>query len=589
MADRQRATPRPTTPLCPTTPGGIPVRLLVDAEPRSRARRALAVVLLAALAAGIAVVALAGCGAPSVPRPPGAVVNRVTEVHAPAAAGAAHAVVEAPSGARTRLDVFPVRGGLAARFRPRQAGWHRWRIVEDGPGARELAAGEVDAVDLGVPGQVVTRGAALATEDGRPFHPLGENRFNVYDASWSDGLSPEAYVARMAADGMNTLRVFVFTACGKDGVPRKPGCLEPALGRFDEDAARQYDAIFSAAEAHGVKVVLGIFAIGFTPGDAWKGWEDNPYSAARGGPARTPAEFFRSPVAREGAKARLRYALARWGASPALLSVDLLNEPEWDGAVPEEDWIPWAEEMARTWRAEDPYRHPITAGPVGLHWNVVHDERPWWAAPECDLVQWHRYGPDVYDVHALADALVGTVRDTRRYGKPVLVGEFAWGGEGKIRYDHTHVGIWSTTFAGAGVLAHSAPPFSEDSDEPMTAARASHFRTLAAFLRRAEASGPVAPARDPEASVPGLRALALAGDRTVALWLHAPRAGYGAPVHGATVKVRDLAAGAWRVSWWDDVTGERIATDRVDAGSGGAVLRAPPFALHVAALVERAE
>ena len=55
---------------------------------------------------------------------------------------------------------------------------------------------------------------------------------------------------------MNTLRIFVFSACGRPGGPRKLGCLEPALGRFDAEAAAQYDAIFAAAERHGVKVVL---------------------------------------------------------------------------------------------------------------------------------------------------------------------------------------------------------------------------------------------------------------------------------------------------------------------------------------------
>ena len=63
LAGKGRARGSPA-PLCPITPGGIPVRLLVDAAPRSRARRALPLVVLLALAAGLAAVALAGCGAP---------------------------------------------------------------------------------------------------------------------------------------------------------------------------------------------------------------------------------------------------------------------------------------------------------------------------------------------------------------------------------------------------------------------------------------------------------------------------------------------------------------------------------------------
>jgi cellulase (glycosyl hydrolase family 5) len=563
---------------------------------------------LAALAAALAV-ALPGAACRLPPPAPApaldarrvasarAEVNRVFEIRVAAPAGrraadvALRAEVVAPSGRRTRVPGFALddAGALAVRIRPREPGVHRWiASVDAGGGWREVASGRLVAEDRGAPGQVVARGGALALEDGRPFHPLGENRFNVYDPTWSDGLAPEAYVARMAAAGMNTLRVFVFSACGAAGAPPQPGCLEPALGRFDPVAARRYDEILEAAERHGVEVVLSIFAVGFTPGDAWKGWEQNPYAAARGGPARTPQDFFTDAAARAAALRRLRYVLARWGASPALLAVDLLNEPEWDGAIDERRWIPWAEELAHTWKAEDPYGHLVTAGPVGLHWNVVTDERAWWASPACDVVQWHRYGPDVYEVHALARELVATIRDTRRYGKPVLVGEFGWGGEAKPAYDHTHVGIWAATFAGAGVLAHSAPPFNEDSDEPMTPARAAHLRVLAGFLARAERGGALAPALpDPVASVPGMRALALARPGLVALWLHAPAAGYGGRVQGATVTVTDLAPGRWRVRWVDDVTGAPAGSAEVTADGGPVVLRVPGFVRHLAATVER--
>jgi hypothetical protein len=543
------------------------------------------------VAALVAVLALACARAPVVARPSGAadaVVNRVEELRVAAPAGAqVHAEIVAPSGARIRVAGFEVPGGHAVRFRPREAGRHVYRVLSgESPRAAELARGELAAEERGVPGQIVVRDGALHTEEGRPFRPLGENRFNVYDPTWSDGLTAEAYVARMAADGMNALRVFVFSACGRPGAPTKPGCLEPALGRFDERAAAQYDEVFAAAERHGVKVVLSVFAIGFTPGDAWKGWEENPYSEARGGPSESPLDFFTGSDAREAARRRIRYVLARWGASPALLAVDLLNEPEWDGGIPEDHWIPWAQDLARTWRSEDPYDHPVTAGPVGLHWNVEEDERGWWSSAGCDVVQWHRYGPDVYDVHALADALVRTTRDTARYGKPVLVGEFGWGGDPKPAHDHTHVGIWAATFAGAGILAHSAPPFTIDSDEPMTPARARHFRTLAAVLRRAEAREALTPAPDPPTSVRGLRVLALSGERTRAIWLHAPRAAYGKTVVGARVTLDGLTPGRWRVTWLDDVSGSELRVEERRAARQ-LVLDVPPFARHVAAIAER--
>jgi hypothetical protein len=535
--------------------------------------------------------------AAATPRP--AVVGRPLELPVVAPRGpragddvAILADVVAPFRAATHISGFAIEGGHAVRLRPREPGLHRYVVRADaGAGLRDVEAGAFVAAGGGPSGAVSVEGGALVDDDGRAFRPLGENRFNLYDPAWSDGLSPDAYLARMAAAGMNAIRIFVFSACGRDGAPRKPGCLEPVLGRFDPVAARAYDAIFAAAERHRVKVVLSIFAIGFTSGDAWKGWEENPYAVDRGGPADAPGDFFTDPRAREAARRRLRYVLARWGASPALLAVDLLNEPEWDGGIDERKWIPWAEDLARTWKAEDPYGHPVTAGPVGLHWDVATDERAWWASPACDVVQWHRYGPDVYDVHALARELVATVRDTRRYGKPVLVGEFAWGGEAKPLYDHTHVGIWAATFAGAGILAHSAPPFTEDSDEPMTPERAAHFRTLAAFLARAErgGAGRLEPAADPAPSLPGLRALALARPGAVALWLHAPAEGYGARVEGATVTVADLAPGRWRVVWVDDVTGAPLVAEELAARGGPLRLRVPAFVRHVAAVLERGE
>jgi hypothetical protein len=544
--------------------------------------------------AGAALLLLVGAACAHMPAPvrastpAEAAVNQVFELKVVADAGAQiHAEFIAPSGARVRAEAFEKGGGQVVRYRPREPGRHRWRVLAgDGDAPVEVAQGELRAVDRGLQGQVVVHGAALQTEDGRPFHPLGENRFNVYDPSWSDGLSPEGYVARMAADGMNTIRIFVFSACGRPGYEQKPGCLEPSLGRFDEAAARQYDAVFEAAERHGVKVVLAPFAIGFTPGDAWKGWQENPYAAARGGPAAGPDDFFTDPKAREAALRRLRYVIARWSASPALLSIDLLNEPEWDGRIPERLWIPWAEDLARVWRAEDAYGHPVTAGPVGLHANIEQDERGWWASSACDVVQWHRYGREVYEVHALAAALVDTIRDTARYGKPVLLGEFAYGGEPKPAYDHTHVGIWASTFAGAGVLAHSAPQFEIDSDEPMTAERGRHFRTLAGVLRSAERRGALSPASDPATTVPGLRALALASDRAVALWLLAPETGYGAPVSGGKVTLHALPLARWRIRWLDDVTGAELRVDERTAG-GEVVLDVPPFARHVAAVAER--
>jgi len=123
----------------------------------------------------------------------------------------------------------------------------------------------------------------------------------------------------------------------------------------------------------------------------------------------------------------------------------------------------------------------------------------------------------------------------------------------------------------------------------MTPARGRHFRALAGFLRRAEAKGPLAPAPDPPVSLAGARALALSGERAVAVWLHAPAAGYGTSVVGARIALRGLARGRWRVTWVDDSSGLDEARAELDAHGEDVLLEAPPFARHVAALVERVD
>jgi hypothetical protein len=152
--------PEVSSPRCPTTPHGLPVRLLVDPPPRRRWPR---VVVVAVLAFG-AVPAWNGVqGRVRRARAPAATVNRVIQLEAAAPAGRpAEAVraqleVVAPSGERVRLPAFATHGRIVARVRPREPGLHRWRLLDGaGPDAAELGAGSFRAQDapVGLPPDV---------------------------------------------------------------------------------------------------------------------------------------------------------------------------------------------------------------------------------------------------------------------------------------------------------------------------------------------------------------------------------------------------------------------------------------------------
>lgn len=531
------------------------------------------------------VLMLAACGdrahspPASEPAPLAAAVFEPVDLVFPSAAPLT-ATFRAPNGATLTSLSFPQGGKQVVRLTATEPGLWSYSVSA---GKRVLGTGTIRAVPAHARGFVRTHGHALEYQTGEPFVAIGENRINIYDPQWNwRALSVHDYLAYMAAHGMTVLRVFIVSDVENEETHgANAGVIEPTLGHFDEQVARMFDGLFRDAQARGIYVVLVAFALGFSENDDWKSWHDNPYSAERGGPAHTRFEFFDSPAVRERAAERLRYLAARYGPFPNLLAIDLLNEPEWDGAIPEVAWTAWAQEMAREWRRADPYGHAITLGSVGLHWNIEGDERAWWSSDACDIVQWHLYGPEVYDVHALASAVTRKVRETWSYGKPVLLGEFAYGGEAKPEYDHTHVGLWSAAFSGAGVLAHSAPAFNIDSDEVMTPERARHYRVLKDILT------PLADATPGEARASAGAAWTLLTQDAGAVWLLAPKERYRSTISGTRVTVPSVGEGTWHVEWLDDVTGARVTAGNVEARSGQLELTVPPYSRHIVARLTR--
>ncbi len=534
-----------------------------------------------------------GCGhAPArVEQPEAAVPELAGRLEVTLSSGEREVRVTGPSGERWEVGAFEDGGVWRARFTPREAGLHRWTTADGARAGAFVATAPRRDGFVAVDPEAPTR---LVRADGRPFVPLGVNRFNVYDPRWNwQGKDIEAYVAYMASHGLNTIRVFVFGDCedessreqGGDGA--QVGCLEPAPGRFDPEVARRFDRLFDAAEAHGVQVVLTAYAVGFTPApETWKSWDDNPWSTARGGPVDGPHAFF-EPAHWDAARARLDIIARRWGHSPSFLALDLLNEPEWDGGVPEALWHPWAAAMAAHWARVAPHDQPVTVGSVGLHWNIEGDEHAWWGDAACDLVQWHLYGPEIYDTHALAAEMTRKVRETQRHGKPILVGEFGWGGEDRALWDHTHVGLWSAYFSGAAALSHAAPVFNVDSDAPLTPERARRFTVLGRFVAALEPHGNFTPVEVVAEGPEGVTAWALAGGDARAVWLLGPKAGYGEGVAGATVTWAGMTPGTYRLRWYDDAEGTWADGGAIEVGADGvARAAAPEFVRHIAGLLD---
>ncbi len=507
------------------------------------------------------------------------------QLRVPRRTGAEPAVAEVwtPSGASVRVESYDEGDDTYVRLAPRELGSYTFVVRR---GDSDVLRGGFTAAPSSRPGPVrrdPKEPRRLVREDGTTFFMLGENRINVYDPSWNvEALGGPEYVARMASYGMTTLRVFIFSdvECEECEGGVQLGALETQLGHFDSATAHRFDAIMKAAEENDIQVIITLFAVGFTKGETWKSWHDNPYSKERGGPAAEPEDFFTDKTARTRAAERLRYVLARWGYSAQLLAIDLLNEPEWDGPIPEGDWMPWARDLARFAKTHDGREPMITVGPIGLSSNIGGaDERAWYQARENDIVQWHLYGERFYEPGKLAVEMTRRVREVWEYDRPVLCGEFGYGGEDHATHEHTHVGLWSAIFSGAGVLSHTAPVFNIDSDQPMTRSRALHFKALRDFLD-ALPKGWAAPRFDAEVTGNAQAWQLATGDGgSGAVWLLAG----GDTSRGVAVRLPQINGGRYRVTWVDDVSGARLVDTEVAADLDGLRIVSPAFTRHVAA------
>src|SRR5262249_4641180 len=102
-------------------------------------------------------------------------------------------------------------------------------------------------------------------------------------------------------------------------------------------------------------------------------WKNNPYTTHYGGPLTSAAEFFSLAHPQMYHMNYLRYCMARWGHSPAVMAFDLISEFEWlDEYRPycraiwtrQED-LPapilqeWHEVMAAFIKENDPNKHLV--------------------------------------------------------------------------------------------------------------------------------------------------------------------------------------------------------------------------------------
>jgi hypothetical protein len=361
------------------------------------------------------------------------------------------------------------------------------------------------------------------------------------------------------------------------------------------DRAWELDYVLQQCERRGIYVKLCL--------ENFRSFEEgpNPYDVRQGGPCRTVREFFTLPQAREQFKRRLRYIVARWSYSAAIMAWELWNEINcvegYNGYV--EDVLDWTRDMARYLRTLDPNKHLI----VNSLGSSYCDDRLW-AMPEMDFAQMHGYygwsGTD--ETRDMAFFVSQWLQKINHFGKPYLFAEF-----GIIREFpeprelcdrdregvHLHNGQWAAAMAGA---CGGAMVWWWDSYvEPLNLY--SRFASLARFAADVPwTTAKLAPV-ELERRPAQLRVLALRGPRLVLFWAQNPRHTWWnvvhgepvPPVQGAEVIIRDLGRGPYRLRLYDTWAGRYLTDQQVFPSAGVLTIPLGELARDVAGKLELAE
>jgi hypothetical protein len=232
------------------------------------------------------------------------------------------------------------------------------------------------------------------TSNGKRFFPRGANV--AWDAS---GHNVTNIFWKMGAAHENWSRVWMNHWDGKNlDWPAGGATLPP--GQLNLTVAQKWDGIVAAAEQADIHFQMTLQHHGQYSTAVDPNWSYNPYNVANtlgstNGFLTDPVQFFTNTTAKALTKRKLRYAVARWGYSPAIMAWELFNEVQFTDAARTGQWSlvqAWHDEMALFLRSQDPYQHLITTS--------SDLTQPIW--DQCDYYTHHDYPGDV--ITGLRDA-----------------------------------------------------------------------------------------------------------------------------------------------------------------------------------------
>ena len=334
-----------------------------------------------------------------------------------------------------------------ARFAPWQAGRYTCELTAKN-GGREITA-EAPAFDCTPAGDhhgylriSPHNPRYFEFDDGTPFCAV------AMDKALGTVSKFEHVYQRFSEAGGNFNRLFL-THGNLNIMERVVDSARPdkGVGKLNLEYCWCVDRILELGEQRGVYHMLTLTnQTNFRSNNG--GWDANVYNVKNGGFLKKPGEYFTDQRAQRVFENLLRYAVARWGASPSVFSWALWNEVSAAEGFNAAIAARWHRRMARYLRNLDETKHVIHTNFGHLNGNAEIDD-----LPEMELVSTNIYA--VKDVAQISE--VWTKRLIEQFRKPYMLTEYGighnMGTAGYAPHDPervmVHNGLWSPLLSGS--------------------------------------------------------------------------------------------------------------------------------------------
>lgn len=296
----------------------------------------------------------------------------------------------------------------------------------------------------------------FAYENGGSFWGIGHNNGWQYSNSYCPTCINNPTMATMQSYGENVLSFWINSPWRTPAEEQARVPIENAtggLGNYNQYSAKFIDDQIQSAEQYDIKLILQIWMHENLRNGGCSGWSTGYWTRLAYSSLGLARDFFDDSNSWEYQQKYLRYIIARWSYSRAVLLWDFLVEANgtdgWclDGAAVVETWL---SKMKDFFNNNDPFLHPVTASLSG-GWDSWNSDPKWsngWNITGVSQMHSYEWKNDIAKVpRVIAN---NTQYMWNLYNQPNYIGEFGTSNSSNQPAD-LHRAAWAALCSGASL------------------------------------------------------------------------------------------------------------------------------------------